>query len=107
MRLCDALLSTSTPVSRRSTTLPSFVRNGRSTSQRYLGVVVPLAVTMRVEFKRRLLATAMNALLTQCMPAPVSLSHTAAIAGIDCMTAVRIACACDASHKLTKRSSSA
>eukprot|EP00965_Chrysotila_dentata_P135966 4494899-Pleurochrysis_carterae.AAC.1 len=49
MRLCDALLSTSTPVSRRSTTLPLFVRNGRSTSQQYLGVVVPLAVTMRVE----------------------------------------------------------
>eukprot|EP00965_Chrysotila_dentata_P225807 6195009-Pleurochrysis_carterae.AAC.1 len=68
-----------------------------STSQRYLGVVVLLAVTMGVLLGRRLPFTASEVLVTQCMPAPVSPSHIvlapeAAVAGIDCMTAMKIVC---------------
>eukprot|EP00965_Chrysotila_dentata_P151844 5017433-Pleurochrysis_carterae.AAC.1 len=58
MMLCDAFCSTSTFLSLMLTTSPFFVRRGMSTSQRYLGVVVPLAVTMSVEFGRRLPFTA-------------------------------------------------
>eukprot|EP00965_Chrysotila_dentata_P046099 1532701-Pleurochrysis_carterae.AAC.2 len=112
MRLCDALLSTNTSVSRRSSTLPLSVRNGRSTSQRCLNLVVPFAATMRAEFERRLHAIAMDILVTRCMPGPVSPSQinfapAAAIAGMDCMTAVWIDYARGESRKLTKRSSSA
>eukprot|EP00965_Chrysotila_dentata_P010770 349857-Pleurochrysis_carterae.AAC.1 len=42
-RLRDALSSTSTFFRRSVTTSPLSVRSGRSTSQRYLGRVVPLA----------------------------------------------------------------
>eukprot|EP00965_Chrysotila_dentata_P113915 3766465-Pleurochrysis_carterae.AAC.1 len=57
------------------TTTPVSVRSGMSTSQRYLGVVVPLAVTMSVLLGRRLPFTASEVLVSQCMPAPVSPSH--------------------------------
>eukprot|EP00965_Chrysotila_dentata_P021262 704116-Pleurochrysis_carterae.AAC.1 len=97
MRLCDALSRTSTFWSLMFTTTPLSVRSRMSTSHRYLGVVVPLAVTMSVLFGRRLPFTAREMFVTQCMPAPVSPSHIvfapkAAIAGIDCITEVKIAC---------------
>eukprot|EP00965_Chrysotila_dentata_P196447 6177580-Pleurochrysis_carterae.AAC.2 len=75
-----------------------------STLHRYLGVVVPLAVTISVLLGRRLPFTASEELVTQCIPAPVSPSHIifapeAAIVGIDCMTDVKIACClCLTSH---------
>eukprot|EP00965_Chrysotila_dentata_P134293 4440794-Pleurochrysis_carterae.AAC.1 len=52
---------------------------------------------MRVLFGRWLPFTASEMLVAQCIPAPVSLSHIvfapeAAIAGIDCMIEVKIAC---------------
>eukprot|EP00965_Chrysotila_dentata_P059714 1980976-Pleurochrysis_carterae.AAC.2 len=70
---------------------PFSVRTGMSTSQRYLGVIVPFAMTLNVEFRRRLSLTASDACVMQCMHAPVSPSHivmalAAAIVGIDCMT---------------------
>eukprot|EP00965_Chrysotila_dentata_P056801 1884860-Pleurochrysis_carterae.AAC.1 len=58
MRLCDALLSTRTFLSRMDTVSPLLVRNGRSTSHLYFGVVVPFAVTMTVVLVRRLPFTA-------------------------------------------------
>eukprot|EP00965_Chrysotila_dentata_P130654 4319790-Pleurochrysis_carterae.AAC.1 len=58
MRLCEALSKTSTFFSLMFTTTPLSVRSGMSTSHRYLGMVVPLAVTMRVLFGRRLPSTA-------------------------------------------------
>eukprot|EP00965_Chrysotila_dentata_P097885 3236281-Pleurochrysis_carterae.AAC.2 len=97
MRLCEALSRKSTFCSLMFTTIPLSVRNGISTAHRYLGVVVPLAVTISVLFGSRLPFTASEMLVTQCIPAPVSPSHIvfapeAAIAGIDCMTEVKIAC---------------
>eukprot|EP00965_Chrysotila_dentata_P143502 4741359-Pleurochrysis_carterae.AAC.1 len=52
---------------------------------------------MSVWFGRMLPFTAREVFVAQCMPAPVSPSHIvlaleAAIAGIDCMTDVNIAC---------------
>eukprot|EP00965_Chrysotila_dentata_P081289 2684431-Pleurochrysis_carterae.AAC.1 len=69
-RLCDALSSKSTFLSRRVTTSPLSVRSGRSTSHWYLGRVLPLAVTMSVLLACTLPATAMRTSVTQCMPAP-------------------------------------
>eukprot|EP00965_Chrysotila_dentata_P100049 3306282-Pleurochrysis_carterae.AAC.1 len=62
-----------------------------STSQRCFGVVVPLAVTMRVAFGRRLPFTASDEFVMQCIPAPVSPRHmvlalAAAIAGDESST---------------------
>eukprot|EP00965_Chrysotila_dentata_P243933 6205688-Pleurochrysis_carterae.AAC.1 len=67
--------STSTFFRRSVTTAPLSVRSGRSTSHRYLGWVVPLAVTMSVLFACTIPATAMRMSVTQCIPAPVSPSH--------------------------------
>eukprot|EP00965_Chrysotila_dentata_P161145 5321006-Pleurochrysis_carterae.AAC.1 len=52
---------------------------------------------MSVLLWRRLPFTASEVFVAQCMPAPVSPSHIvfapeAAIAGMSCMTAVKIAC---------------
>eukprot|EP00965_Chrysotila_dentata_P013195 435444-Pleurochrysis_carterae.AAC.1 len=58
MKLCEALLSTSTFLSRIDMVFPLLVRSGRSTSHLYLGVVVPIAVTMTVVLVRRLPFTA-------------------------------------------------
>eukprot|EP00965_Chrysotila_dentata_P110133 3639387-Pleurochrysis_carterae.AAC.1 len=75
----------------RVTTAPLSVRSDRSTSQRYLGRVVPLAVTMSVLFACTLPATAMRTSVIQCIPAPVSPNHFdlaligAAPAGNDCI----------------------
>eukprot|EP00965_Chrysotila_dentata_P149964 4952539-Pleurochrysis_carterae.AAC.2 len=96
MGLCDALPITSTSSSLMPITSPFSVRSGMSTSHRYSGVIVPLAVTINVVFGRRLPVTAKAASVMQCMPAPVSPSHrllapVVAIAGMDCMTAVYIA----------------
>eukprot|EP00965_Chrysotila_dentata_P063150 2092635-Pleurochrysis_carterae.AAC.1 len=78
MRLCDALLSTRTFLSRIDTVFLLLVRSGRSTSHLYLGVVVPFAVTMTdVVLVRRLPFTASEVSAMQCMPAPVSPSHMA------------------------------
>eukprot|EP00965_Chrysotila_dentata_P095967 3171030-Pleurochrysis_carterae.AAC.1 len=77
MKLCDALLSTRTFLSLMYTVSPLLVRNGRSTSHRSFGVVVPFAVTMTVVLVRRLPFTASEVSVTQCMPAPVSPSHIA------------------------------
>eukprot|EP00965_Chrysotila_dentata_P249166 6208757-Pleurochrysis_carterae.AAC.2 len=93
-KFCDALSSTSMFDRRSATTFPSVVRSGRSTSHRYFGLVVPLAVTISVELLRTLPLTAMFTSVTQCMPAPVSASHIAfaqvgaAPVGMNC----RIAC---------------
>eukprot|EP00965_Chrysotila_dentata_P236297 6201244-Pleurochrysis_carterae.AAC.2 len=76
-----------------TTNSPFSVRSGMSTAQQYLGVVVPLAVPIRVVFARRLPVTASATSVMQCMPAQVvSPSHMllaplVAIAGMDCMTA--------------------
>eukprot|EP00965_Chrysotila_dentata_P235005 6200498-Pleurochrysis_carterae.AAC.1 len=90
MRLCDALLSTSTFLSLIATVFLLSVRSGRSTSHLYLGVVVPFAVTLTVVMARRLPFTASKVSVIQCIPAPVSPSHMvlapiAAIGGIACM----------------------
>eukprot|EP00965_Chrysotila_dentata_P190572 6173973-Pleurochrysis_carterae.AAC.2 len=63
-----------------------------STSDRYLGVVVPLAVTIKVVSGRRLPLAARATSVMQCMPAPVSpsdmfLAPLVAGAGTDCITA--------------------
>eukprot|EP00965_Chrysotila_dentata_P006947 226427-Pleurochrysis_carterae.AAC.1 len=63
---------------------PAALRSGSLTSQRNLGVVVPWAVMMLVALGRRLPATGYVVSTTQCMPVPVSPSHTLAsrLAGI-------------------------
>eukprot|EP00965_Chrysotila_dentata_P121492 4016633-Pleurochrysis_carterae.AAC.1 len=77
-QLCDALSSTNIFARRSATTFPSALRSGRSTSHRYLGLVVPFAVTIiSVELARTLSLTAKAMSVMQCMPAPVSPSHMA------------------------------
>eukprot|EP00965_Chrysotila_dentata_P032835 1094530-Pleurochrysis_carterae.AAC.1 len=107
MRFCDALCNTSTFLSLILMTSPFSVGSGMSTLQRYLGVVVPLAVTVSVEFGRRLPFTANEAFVMQCMPAPVSPSHivlalAVAIAGVDSMMDAYTACASASPRRCAK-----
>eukprot|EP00965_Chrysotila_dentata_P154693 5111508-Pleurochrysis_carterae.AAC.1 len=70
MRLWNALSRTSTFWSVMVTTTSLSVRSGMSTSHRYLGVVVPLAVTMSVLFGRTLSFTARETLRRSAGPHP-------------------------------------